>query len=116
MITIVGIIDEIRICKELINCDIDSQHLKKNRVKIRPLTKNDRKFISEALFNAIHTPPGEGPLSPDIVDHPDLAGYTDGWPERPGDIGFILEEEGKPVAAAWVRLWPGNDHGFGFVD
>jgi len=45
---------------------------------------------------------------------PELAHYVTGWP-RPGDMG-IVAEDGPPVGAAWLRLLPEQDPGYGFVD
>src|SRR5207253_3247859 len=38
----------------------------------------------------------------------------DGW-GRPGDLAVVAEERGRPVGAAWVRLFPADRPGFGFV-
>jgi GNAT superfamily N-acetyltransferase len=45
-----------------------------------------------------------------------VARYVDRW-GRPGDAAVIaLEEEGRPVGAAWYRLYPEGAPGYGFVD
>lgn len=52
----------------------------------------------------------------DYLTQPKLSRYLDGWP-REGDVGFVAETaEGKPVGAAWCRLLPADDAGYGFVD
>ncbi len=38
-----------------------------------------------------------------------------GWP-RPGDLGVLAVDEQRPVGAAWLRLLPESDPGYGFVD
>jgi GNAT superfamily N-acetyltransferase len=40
--------------------------------------------------------------------------YISGWPKL-GDGGVVVEV-GEPVGAAWYRLLPAVDHGYGFVD
>ncbi len=49
-----------------------------------------------------------------VLARPELAHYVTGWP-RPGDIGMVAED-GPPVGAAWLRLLPEQDPGYGFVD
>jgi len=58
----------------------------------------------------------EGPVGNvrDVMDHPEFAHYVVGWPQR-SDCGVIAEDEG-PVGAAWFRLLPADDPGYGFVD
>jgi GNAT superfamily N-acetyltransferase len=46
---------------------------------------------------------------------PTFAQYTSGW-GRPGDGGFIAEEDGRVVGAVWWRLFRSDDAGYGFVD
>ncbi|MGH3929327.1 MAG: hypothetical protein ACRDTF_05050 [Pseudonocardiaceae bacterium] len=45
---------------------------------------------------------------------PDLAHYVNGWP-RDGERGMIAEASGVPIGAAWLRLMPVHDPGYGFV-
>jgi ribosomal protein S18 acetylase RimI-like enzyme len=55
------------------------------------------------------------PLEEALAD-PALARYVAGW-GRAGDAGVIaLDAEGGPVGAAWYRLFPPNEPGFGFMD
>lgn len=51
----------------------------------------------------------------DMLSQPQLAHYVAGWP-RPGDLGVIAVDGQQPVGAAWVRLLPESDPGYGFVD
>ncbi len=44
-----------------------------------------------------------------------LSRYVDRW-GRPGDAAVIALEEGRPVGAAWYRLYPESAPGYGFVD
>ncbi len=52
-----------------------------------------------------------------------MAHYVQGWGQRPGDLGLIgVHEEpglltgGLPAGAAWLRLFPANDPGYGFFN
>ena len=83
---------------------------------IRPLTSDDEPFLWKALYYAIHVPPGEAAPAPDTVERPDLACYVSGWMQHPDDLGFLAEEDGAPVGAAWLRRWSGGKRGYGFVD
>jgi len=44
-----------------------------------------------------------------------VARYVDRW-GRDGDAAVIALEEGRPVGAAWYRLYPERAPGYGFVD
>jgi GNAT superfamily N-acetyltransferase len=41
--------------------------------------------------------------------------YVDRW-GRPGDAAMIALDDGRPVGAAWFRLYPEKAPGYGFVD
>ena len=79
---------------------------------IRLLRKEDEPFLWEMLAQAAHEPTTQA-----VMEHPLIARYVKGW-GRGGDLGFIaIESSGdKPVGAAWLRLWTGDDKGFGYVD
>lgn len=83
---------------------------------IRWLTPSDQAFLWDALYNAVHVPPGEAPPSREIVNLPELSCYVSGWMQRPDDLGVVAEEEGVPIGAAWLRRWSGQQRGYGFVD
>lgn len=44
-----------------------------------------------------------------------LSRYLEGW-GRPGDVALIAETNGKPIGAAWYRLFPQAAPGYGFID
>jgi ribosomal protein S18 acetylase RimI-like enzyme len=50
----------------------------------------------------------------EIMADPALAHYVADWPADE-DVGFVAED-GSPVGAAWSRLFPEHDPGYGFVD
>jgi ribosomal protein S18 acetylase RimI-like enzyme len=82
---------------------------------LRPAVAADAAFLAEMLAAAAFWRP-DGPAGSvdDVLNEPALAHYVAGWP-RPGDRG-VIAEEGRPVGAAWLRLFPADDPGFGFVD
>lgn len=51
----------------------------------------------------------------DAVRAPNIARYLTGW-GRFGDRAFVAEIDGAPVGAAWYRLFPPEDAGYGTVD
>ena len=75
---------------------------------IRPAGPNDVRFLSDMLRHAYYWHVGEDPDLP-------VARYVTGW-GRPGDAGLIAAETAGPVGAAWYRLFPEEEAGFGFVD
>ena len=47
--------------------------------------------------------------------YPEILRYAEGW-GRAGDEGFIAEEEGRPIGAAWFRFFSKDAPAFGFID
>jgi ribosomal protein S18 acetylase RimI-like enzyme len=77
----------------------------------------DLAFLRAMHYEAAGPEPGEpdpGPIAwvAEVVP----ARYLAGW-GRIGDTAFIAESrEGEPVGAAWFRLFPEDEPGWGFVD
>jgi ribosomal protein S18 acetylase RimI-like enzyme len=83
---------------------------------IRPLAPEDAHCLWEMLYQAIHMPEGVEPPAREIVHSPGLSHYVAGW-GRAGDMGYLaVDDEGLLVGAAWLRLFPAEDPGYGFVD
>lgn len=84
---------------------------------IRPLTLSDEPFLWEMLYQAIYVPAGEPRPKRAIVEQPDLARYVRNW-GREGDRGFLAyaTQTQTSLGATWLRLWTGNDKGYGYVD
>lgn len=85
-------------------------------ILVRALESQDQGFLWQALYHAIHVPAGEAAPPREVVQRPEFACYVDGWMEHPDDIGFLAEDDGRAIGAAWLRCWPGPVHGFGFVN
>jgi ribosomal protein S18 acetylase RimI-like enzyme len=83
---------------------------------MREARQEDERFLSDMLYTAATWRPGPRSQSAEVLSHPDIALYIEGW-RRPGDEGVIAEAgTGEPVGAAWYRLFSDEAHGFGFVN
>ena len=84
--------------------------------RIRPLTLEDREFLWEIVYHAIYVPQGVEPPPRSIVHDPDVAKYVREW-GRYGDYGLVVEDRvtEERIGAAWLRLFPETDPGYGFV-
>ena len=84
-------------------------------VRVRPAGPADGDFLAELLVAAFFWRP-DGPQGDvqSVLARPEVAHYVRGWP-RVGDLG-VVAEDGPPVGAAWLRLLPEHDRGYGFVD
>jgi GNAT superfamily N-acetyltransferase len=51
----------------------------------------------------------------EVLTSPDYQRYIAGW-MRPGDAGIVAaSESGEPIGAAWYRMLPRSEPGFGYV-
>ena len=83
-------------------------------IDFRPILPSDEPFLSEMLYLALYVPPGKPPFPREILNEPDIACYVQGW-GRPGDWGLLAYDGNTPVGAIWIRLWSGDEKGYGFV-
>lgn len=83
---------------------------------IRPLTQADAAFVREILYHALFVPPGSPPYPRALLDEPNIRRYyaAFGAPDR-RDGGVLALVDDQPVGAAWYRLWPPGEVGYGFV-
>jgi ribosomal protein S18 acetylase RimI-like enzyme len=84
---------------------------------IRPLTPIDEPFLWEMLYQAIYIPPDQPAPFRDIIQQPKIARYVQGW-GKPRDRGFLALNAitNQPIGAIWVRLFPIEAPGYGYVD
>lgn len=87
---------------------------------VRPAVAEDESFLWEMLYEAVYREPGEsGPKPPpyELLAEPGLRRYLEGW-GREGDFAIVARDagDGRKVGAAWYRLFPASDPGYGFVN
>ena len=70
---------------------------------IRPAVRNDLEVLWDFLAMAAHEPDAEAAQA-----IPSVAKYLAGW-QRPGDFGFIAEQNGKIIGAAWARRFAAEE-------
>ena len=76
---------------------------------IRRGNRQDVRFLKDMLRHAFYWRSGG------TIEESSLWRYVAGWGRR-GDAAVIALEGGFPIGAAWFRLFPGDEPGFGFVD
>jgi GNAT superfamily N-acetyltransferase len=76
---------------------------------IRALQLKDAVILPTMLMYAAH----ESSVGA-IATNPDLFRYIKDW-GRAGDQGMIAEQNGRAIGAAWLRLWPFTDKGYGYL-
>ncbi len=75
---------------------------------LRAVGPQDVRFLRDMLRHAYHWRLNEDPDLP-------VARYVTNW-GRKGDSGLMALAGISPVGAAWYRLFPRDEPGFGFVD
>ncbi len=82
---------------------------------LRSARQADGAFLADMVVEAANWRPGAARARHDVLAGADYQRYLAGW-MRPGDAGVIAETAGgEPIGAAWYRLFPRTDPGFGYV-
>src|SRR6185312_4191302 len=82
---------------------------------IRPITPADQPRLWELLHVALWDPPPAGPRPREVLEHPEVRIYAEGW-GREGDVGVVGEDDrGAVVGGAWMRVVP-DGRGLAHVD
>jgi ribosomal protein S18 acetylase RimI-like enzyme len=85
-------------------------------LNIRPAKAEDLEFLEAMLWEAFFwNAAAEPPAFSAFRLHPEFTKLLAGWGRR-GDWGVIAESGGRPIGAAWFRLWTPELHSYGFVD
>jgi len=85
-------------------------------VNVRPATADDAGFIRLMFVEAAFWNPDEErpPLEQWLAAEDVPLRYFEGW-GREGDEGFIAEEDGSLIGAAWFRVFSKEEPAYGFV-
>ena len=85
---------------------------------IRPLVRQalpaDEPFLWRMLATTARLPPALPPPVEEVKHDPGITPYLLGW-GRDGDVAVVAEFAGKPVGAAWFRIFSADAPGYGFV-
>jgi GNAT superfamily N-acetyltransferase len=85
-------------------------------MEIRDLRADELEFLREMLYAALDWRPDvELPPREVVLAHEQVVIYHEGW-GRDGDVALVAEEQGRPIGAAWYRLFTEAVHGEGYVD
>ena len=85
-------------------------------LSIVPLADRELPFVREMLYAAAFwRGTADAPPIEEALSLPSLRVYLAGW-GRPGDDGLIAKVGEEPVGAVWVRRFPDDAPGYGYVD
>lgn len=85
------------------------------RFPVREARQADGGFLADMVVEAANWRSGGARPRHEVLTSPDYQRYVTGW-QRPGDVGVVAESPGgEPVGAAWYRMLPRTDPGFGYV-
>jgi ribosomal protein S18 acetylase RimI-like enzyme len=77
---------------------------------IRPAVRDDLEVLWDFLAMAAYEPDAEAAKAV-----PSGAKYLAGW-QRPGDFGFVAEQHGEIIGAAWARRFSAEELKFPYGD
>lgn len=82
---------------------------------MRAVRAADVDFLVDMTMEAVNWDPRRRLTRIEVAADPALAHYWTGW-GRPGDLGVIgVDPYDEPIGAAWLRRFPADDPGYGFV-
>lgn len=82
---------------------------------VRAATQADGAFLGDMVVEAANWRPGGGRPKHQVIAGSEHSRYVSGW-MRPSDAGFVAEDaHGEAIGAAWYRMLPRTDPGFGYI-
>lgn len=83
--------------------------------RLRAAVQGDGAFLADMVVEAANWRAGGVRPRHEVLSHPAHGRYIAGW-MRPGDAGVVaVDEQGDPVGAAWYRMLPRTEPGYGYV-
>lgn len=83
--------------------------------RVRPAVQADGAFLADMVVEAANWRQGAARPRHEIIGGPEYGRYLSGW-MRPGDAGVVaLDAQDTPVGAAWFRMLPRTEPGFGYI-
>ena len=83
--------------------------------RVREATQADGTFLGDMVVEAANWRPGAARPKHQLITDSDHSRYVTGW-KQPGDAGFVaVDANDEPIGAAWYRMLPRTDPGFGYV-
>lgn len=83
--------------------------------RLRPATQADGAFLCDMVVEAANWRQAAARPRHEILTSGDHSRYVTAW-RRPGDEGLVaVDDHGDPVGAAWYRMLPRSEPGFGYV-
>ncbi len=79
-----------------------------------PLTDTTTAFFHELFHSSLYKPPGEPAIPFEDIRRPALRRYYEYW-GRPGDLGFVILQDGEEIGGIWSRRFTEEAPGYGFV-
>ncbi|ROS23966.1 ribosomal protein S18 acetylase RimI-like enzyme [Cellulomonas sp. PhB150] len=84
-------------------------------MRLRPTTSSDLDLLEELLVEAYNWTGETRVTLAQVRTDPAHARHLAGW-QRPTDLGTVAEaDDGTPAGAAWARVVPASEAGYGFV-
>jgi RsiW-degrading membrane proteinase PrsW (M82 family)/GNAT superfamily N-acetyltransferase len=84
-------------------------------IDVRLAGPGDIDFLSAMLLETANWDGRRAVTLEGMRQSPGIWLYLDGW-QRSTDFGFILDDGGIPVGAAWARFFTASNPGYGYVD
>lgn len=82
---------------------------------VRAATQSDGAFLADMVVEAANWRDGAARPRHEVLTSADYQRYLTGW-MRPADVGVVAQvPTGEAVGAAWFRLFPRSEPGFGYV-
>ena len=89
--------------------------IQKNRV-IRKMLPEEYPLMEDIMYEAIYHPNPTNPYPKDMIYLPQVKVYWDAWETGKDDHCFVAEIERKIAGAVWIRTFPGEIKGCGYID